>query len=43
VRREKLTKEEAKKLIEEVDTNNDGEIDYEEFIAMFKATGLSLE
>jgi len=44
VRGEKLTEEEAKRLIEEVDTNKDGEIDYEEFIAMFKDTkGLSLE
>jgi len=36
VRGQKLTPEEAAKLIEDVDTNKDGEIDYEEFIAMFK-------
>lgn len=44
VRGEKLKKEEAVKLIEEVDTNKDGVIDYEEFMAMFKDTkGLKLK
>jgi len=36
IRGKKLEKEDAEKLIKEVDTNNDGVIDYEEFLAMFK-------